>query len=56
MTEHDEKRDQDDQEVEGHIKMRDAERTESDDDDAPDVEGHVKRNSPSDQRPRPRPS
>jgi hypothetical protein len=54
MSDQDEKREQDEAEVEGHLRSRGAELVEDDGDDTPDVEGHLKRNAPAQQKPRPK--
>ncbi len=57
MSEQDEKREQDEAEVEGHLRSRGAELAEDAGDagdETPDVEGHFKRNAPAQQRPRPK--
>lgn len=49
----DEKREQDEAEVEGHARARGAELVEDEGNDTPDVEGHIK-GRPAQQRPRPK--
>jgi hypothetical protein len=51
MSDQDEKREQDEAEVEGHLRSRGAELNEDDGNDTPDVEGHFKRNAPVQKRP-----
>jgi hypothetical protein len=51
MGDQDEKREQDEAEVEGHLRSRGAELVEDDGDDTPDVEGHLRRTKPVQKRP-----